>query len=139
MSDGCLFCAIVAGDIPARVVAEDDRAVAFLDIAPWHRGHTLVVPRRHVDSLLDDPAALTETAPLVGSTARLLRDQLHPAGLNLLSSAGRAAGQEVFHLHLHLVPRYADAPGLAALARPTSVPDGELDAVLADLRGTTPR
>ncbi|HRA76252.1 MAG TPA: HIT domain-containing protein, partial [Propionicimonas sp.] len=68
----CLFCRIVAGEIPSRQVYADDTAIAFLDINPWHVGHTLVVPRRHVDDLLDDPAAFAEIAPAVSATARLL-------------------------------------------------------------------
>lgn len=108
----CLFCAIVAGDIPGRQVYADDSAVAFLDINPWKRGHTLVVPRRHVDDILAADEALTEIAPAISATARLLTERLDADGMNLLSSAGAVAGQEVFHLHVHLVPRYAEAPGL---------------------------
>lgn len=111
----CLFCRIVAGEIPSRQVYADDTAIAFLDINPWHVGHTLVVPRRHVDDLLDDPAAFAEIAPAVSATARLLSERLAADGLNLLSSSGSAAGQEVFHLHVHLVPRFAHRPGLREL------------------------
>jgi histidine triad (HIT) family protein len=108
----CLFCAIIAGELPSRRVFEDDSAVAFLDINPWQAGHTLVVPRRHVDDLLDPDEALSEIAPAISSTARLLVDRLAADGLNLLSSARGVAGQEVFHLHVHLIPRYADKPGI---------------------------
>jgi len=108
----CLFCAIIAGDIPSRRVYEDDHAVAFLDISPWKRGHTLVVPRRHVDDVLAANEALTEIAPAIGATARRLMEKLKADGLNLISSAGAVAGQEVFHLHVHLVPRYTDDAGL---------------------------
>lgn len=111
----CLFCRIVAGEIPARQVYADERAVAFLDINPWHVGHTLVVPRRHVDGLLGEPEALTEIAPAIAATSRLLVDRLAADGLNLMSSTGAAAGQEVFHLHVHLVPRFAHRPGLREL------------------------
>ncbi|MGC3992516.1 MAG: HIT family protein [Propionicimonas sp.] len=111
----CLFCRIVAGEIPSRQVYADDHAVAFLDISPWHVGHTLVIPRRHVDDLLVDPEALTEIAPAIAATSRLLVDRLGADGLNLLSSSGEVAGQEVFHLHVHLVPRYAHRPGLREL------------------------
>lgn len=127
----CLFCSIVAGDIPSRQVYADDHAVAFLDINPWKRGHTLVIPRRHVDDVLAVDEALTEIAPAIGATARLLTETLGADGINVLSSAGAVAGQEVFHLHVHLVPRYADDPGLRALlVRDESI---DLDAVAADL------
>jgi histidine triad (HIT) family protein len=131
----CLFCAIVAGELPSRRVYEDDAAVAFLDLQPWHRGHTLVVPRRHVDDLLDGAPSLAEIGPAVDATARLLVDRLGADGLNLLSSARSVAGQEVFHLHLHLIPRYVEAGGLAHLVDRTPVDDAELDAVHRQLVG----
>lgn len=113
--DNCLFCRIVAGEIPARQVYADETAIAFLDIAPLHPGHTLVIPRRHVEDLLSEPQILTEIAPAISATSALLVDRLHADGINLLSSAGEVAGQVVFHLHVHLVPRYADRPGLPEL------------------------
>lgn len=134
----CVFCAVVAGELPARRVHEDEHAVAFLDRAPLHRGHTLVVPRRHVDSLLDGEPAMAEIGACVDATARLLVDRLGADGLNLVSSAGAVAGQEVPHLHVHLLPRYADAPGLAQLlGGRAEASDADLDAVHARL--TAPR
>jgi histidine triad (HIT) family protein len=137
----CVFCAVVAGELPSRRVHEDEHAVAFLDLAPLHRGHTLVVPRRHVDSLLDGAPALAEIGACVDATARLLVDRLGADGLNLLSSAGPVAGQEVPHLHVHLLPRYAAEPGLAHLlggrgAAPAEDLDADLDAVHARLTGS---
>lgn len=111
----CLFCAIAAGDIPSKQVYADDAAIAFLDINPWKRGHTLVIPRRHVDDIFAPDEALSEIGPAIGATARLLLDKLDADGMNLLSNAGAVAGQEVFHLHVHLVPRYAEDPGLRRL------------------------
>ena len=129
----CLFCSIVAGDVPSRKVHEDDQAYAFLDIEPWHKGHTLVVPKRHVYDLTGDPQVLAEIAPAVSHVARLLVDRLDADGINMLSSAGPVAGQEVYHLHVHLVPRYGSDPGLAALFRKGVADDP--DAVLAQLTG----
>lgn len=111
----CIFCRIVAGDIPSRRVYEDADAVAFLDVAPLKPGHTLVVPRRHVVDVLADEDALSDIGPAITATARLLRDRLGADGVNLFSSSGAAAGQEVFHLHVHVVPRSAANPGLRAL------------------------
>lgn len=111
----CVFCMIVAGEIPSRQVYADDQAIAFLDINPWHVGHTLVVPRRHVDDLLAEDDALAEIAPAISATARLLADTLATDGMNLLSNNGMVAGQEVFHFHVHLVPRFSHRPGLADL------------------------
>jgi histidine triad (HIT) family protein len=111
----CLFCAIIAGDIPCRQVYADDDAFAFLDISPWHTGHTLVVPRRHVVDALSQPEGLSEIAPAISATAHLLTEKLGATGMNVLVNSGGVAGQEVFHLHAHLVPRYADRPGMAGL------------------------
>jgi histidine triad (HIT) family protein len=129
----CLFCRIVAGEVPSRRIYADEHAVAFLDVGPWHRGHSLVVPRRHVPDLVTGASALAEIAPAVDAVARLLMRTLAADGVNLLSSTGAVAGQEVFHLHVHVVPRYADEPGLAMLVKPDTVPDGELDSVYAQV------
>ncbi|MEL4505740.1 HIT family protein [Luteococcus sp. H138] len=129
----CLFCSIVAGDLPSRKVYEDEFSYAFLDIAPFHKGHTLVVPKRHVDDLTGDAEVLTEIAPAISHVSRLLVDKLDADGLNMLSSAGPVAGQEVFHLHVHLVPRYGEHPGLAELFRKDV--DADPDEVLAQILG----
>lgn len=129
----CLFCRIVAAEVPSRLVYADSDAVAFLDVAPWHRGHTLVVPRRHVPDLVHGAPALAAIAPALDAVARLLVDRLNADGLNLLSSAGAVAGQEVGHLHVHLVPRYASLPGGANLVQHPDVREAELDEVHAAL------
>jgi histidine triad (HIT) family protein len=125
----CIFCKIVNGDIPSRRVYSDDHAYAFLDVRPWHRGHALVVPRRHVPDLVTEELALTEIAPAIETVTRLLVERLGADGVNLLASSGAAAGQEVFHLHVHVVPRYADEPGLGRLVNPATAPEDELEAV----------
>lgn len=126
-SSDCVFCKIVAGEIGSRQIYADDQAVAFLDVGPWQRGHSLVVPREHVADLLSDPPMLARIGPAVDATARLLVSRLGADGLNLVSSARPVAGQEVFHLHVHLVPRYADRPGLANLVGPDRGDDSDLD------------
>ena len=125
----CIFCKIITGDIPSRGIYSDDHAYAFLDVGPWHRGHSLVVPRRHVPDLTSADPALTEIAPAIETVARLLVERLSADGVNVLSSSGAVAGQEVFHLHVHVVPRYADQPGLRLLVNPAPASDSELDAV----------
>lgn len=135
-TESCVFCRIVAGELPSRQVHADDAAVAFLDLAPFHRGHTLVVPRAHVVDLLDGPGTLAALGPAVDATAALLVDRLGADGINLFSSAGAVAGQEVPHLHLHLVPRYADRPGVRALFDRDADDSAEaLDAVHRKLTG----
>ena len=127
----CLFCRIVAGDLPSRQVYADEHAVAFLDVRPWHRGHSLVVPRRHVPDLVTGPGILPEIAPAVDAVARLLVRTLAADGVNVVASAGGVAGQVVFHLQVQVVPRYADEPGLGLLVNPDRVADGDLDSVHA--------
>ena len=107
----CLFCKIVAGEIPSTRVDEDDRTVAFMDINPATRGHALVIPREHYRDLNDVPA--DELAATVVAAQRLagrVRDRLGADGINLLNSCGSAAWQTVFHFHVHVVPRYDDDP-----------------------------
>jgi histidine triad (HIT) family protein len=130
----CIFCKIISGELASRRIYGDDRAVAFLDIGAWHRGHALVVPKRHVPDLITGPASLSEIAPAIDAVARLLMDRLAADGINLLSSTGEAAGQEVFHLHVHVVPRYADDPGLRRLVNSGVVSDAELDSVYSQIQ-----
>lgn len=113
--DECLFCRIISGEIGARKIYEDDEAVAFLDISPWQDGHTLVIPRRHVVDVLEDEWVLPELGPAIHAVSHLLKQKLGASAVNLVSNAGADAGQEVFHAHVHVVPRYADNPGLAHL------------------------
>jgi histidine triad (HIT) family protein len=105
--DKCIFCAIVEGSIPSRKVREDERTFAFLDINPLTRGHTLVIPRRHSVDLNDvapeDLQAVTAVAQVL---AKQMRERLHARGINLILSSGGAAWQDVFHLHMHVIPRY---------------------------------
>jgi histidine triad (HIT) family protein len=107
----CLFCKIVAGEIPATRIHEDERTIAFMDINPATRGHLLVVPREHYRDLMEidaeDLAAVASTAQKVAKT---MGERLGSDGVNLLNSCGRAAWQTVFHFHMHVIPRYADDP-----------------------------
>ncbi|HEX9631437.1 MAG TPA: HIT family protein [Gemmatimonadales bacterium] len=103
----CVFCRIVTGQEPASRVYEDDLAVAFLDLYPVHAGHTLVVPRRHLSDLRECDGALA--AHLFAVSARLapgVTRAMGADGFNIWTAAGRAAGQTVFHLHLHVLPRF---------------------------------
>jgi histidine triad (HIT) family protein len=107
----CIFCAIVAGEMPASVIASDERAIAITDINPATRGHALVIPRAHSQDIhdidADDLAAVIALAQLVAGRARR---NLGAEGVNLLHSAGRAAWQTVFHFHMHVIPRYDGDP-----------------------------
>ena len=112
MSDPeCIFCKILAGELPATIVDEDERTIAFMDIAPATRGHALVIPRAHSTDLL---SVGTEDLQAVALAARRLaaraKERLGADGVNLLNSCGAAAWQTVFHFHIHVIPRYRDDP-----------------------------
>ena len=107
----CLFCRILAGELPATIVDEDEATVAFMDINPATRGHALVIPRRHSVDLHDiAPEDLAATALAAQRLAERARDRLGATGVNLLNACGVAAWQSVFHFHIHVIPRYDDDP-----------------------------
>ena len=130
----CIFCKIVAGEIPSHRIDEDERTIAFMDINPWTRGHVLVVPREHSRNLFDieseDLAAAAETAKRL---ALRMRDRLGCAGVNILQSNEPAAMQTVFHYHVHVIPRYPD-DGLALPAHPQAADQDILAGLAEELR-----
>lgn len=107
----CLFCKIVAAEIPATIVAQDERTIAFMDINPATRGHALVIPRAHARDLhevdVKDLEAVSVAAQRVAARAR---ENLGADGVNLVNSCGAAAWQTVFHFHMHVIPRYEGDP-----------------------------
>lgn len=101
----CIFCDIIAGRAPAWVVYEDEQNIAFLDLFPYTRGHLLVVPRRHVDRLIDLPKEAH--ASYLGAVAEVCRRvERLSHHYNVAMNQGELAGQIVFHLHMHVIPRY---------------------------------
>lgn len=107
--DDCPFCQIAAGRLSAEVVYESPGALAFLDAFPAARGHVLVVPRIHAPTLLElDDGAVGELFRAVKEVQRKVQAALRPLGFNLGWNHGRPAGQHVFHLHVHILPRYAE-------------------------------
>jgi histidine triad (HIT) family protein len=111
MATDCLFCGIVAGDVPAQIVDSDDHTVAFMDINPATPGHALVVPRAHSADLMEvSDEDLERTTVAARRLARRMRTALEPAGFNILNSCGSAAWQTIYHFHLHVIPRYEDDP-----------------------------
>jgi histidine triad (HIT) family protein len=107
----CIFCKIVAGELPATIVAQDERTVAFMDINPATRGHALVIPRHHARDLLSvDPEDLAAVAAAAARLAERMSERLGSVGVNLLNSCGAAAWQTVFHFHVHVIPRYEGDP-----------------------------
>lgn len=107
----CLFCGIVAGDMPGQIIDSDSHTVAFMDVNPATPGHALVVPRVHSADLMEiSDDDLGQTMLAARRLARRIRAALEPAGFNLLNSSGAAAWQTVFHFHVHVIPRYEDDP-----------------------------
>ncbi|MDR0960208.1 MAG: HIT domain-containing protein [Propionibacteriaceae bacterium] len=124
----CLFCGIVAGEIPSRQVYSDDDAIAFLDIAPLHRGHSVIVPRDHVLDGTASPADWAKVAPGIVAVSQAAKAKLGASGVNILSNAGAVSGQSVFHFHVHVIPRYDDNPGMEGLLKADRTA-GDLDEV----------
>jgi histidine triad (HIT) family protein len=135
MADDCIFCKIVAGELPSEIVQEDEHTIAFMDINPWTRGHALVIPRRHSRNLYDvDDDDLAHVASAAKRLARRMRDALACDGVNLLNSTEPAAWQTVFHTHIHVIPRYDDDP-LRLPGQPRHPDEDELARVAQELRG----
>ena len=135
MTEDCIFCGIVAGEVPAQKVDEDEHTVAFMDLNPWTRGHALVIPRRHTPNLYEiDDDELRHTAVAARRLARRMRERLRCDGVNVLNAAEPAAWQTVFHFHLHVIPRYHDDP-LELPAHPGEASPDELAEVADELRG----
>ncbi len=131
----CIFCKIAAGELPATVVDEDARTVAFMDINPATRGHALVIPRAHSRDLRDvAPDDLAATMAAAQRLAARMEERLDADGINLLNSCGRAAWQTVFHFHVHVIPRYDDDP-LRLPWTPGPGDEDEIRAAGAVLRG----
>jgi histidine triad (HIT) family protein len=105
-ADDCLFCKMVAGQIPVTKIYEDETVLAFLDIGPISDGHTLVIPKKHFEKLHDCPAELLgRVFSRLGEIAGAVAEAMHSDGYNLLCNNGRAAGQLIEHLHFHIIPR----------------------------------
>lgn len=104
----CIFCRIAAGTLDAEIVYQDEAAIAFLDRHPAARGHVMVIPRTHAASLLDlDDAAIGGLFRAVKNVMRKVSDALRPLAMNVGWNHGKDAGQHVFHLHVHVLPRFA--------------------------------
>jgi histidine triad (HIT) family protein len=130
----CVFCRILAGAIPCSPVYADEHALAFLDIHPFEKGHTLVIPRYHAERLVDLPVDwLGRLMPAVQKTARLLLERMPCDGFNLLQSNGRCATQVVPHVHFHVIPRWNTRP-IRWIGGDYDSP-AEMQALAARLRG----
>ena len=122
----CIFCRIVAGEIPSFKLLEDDQVLSFMDVNPANEGHCLVIPKAHTPNLFEsDDGSIAAVATACRRVADAVRRTLDPPGINLMQANGPAAGQSVFHLHFHVIPRRA-GDGLLFNWEPQP---GDLDAI----------
>lgn len=104
----CIFCKLIAGEIPAARVCEDELTIAFMDIGQVNPGHVLVASKRHAETLFDlEPAEASAIMQTAQRIAHAVRDAFDPPGLTLLQANGKASDQTVRHVHMHVVPRHA--------------------------------
>ena len=105
--EDCIFCKIAAGEIPSETVYEDEHFRAILDLGPAAKGHTLILPKEHFEdvTVLEEPY-MSKVLPLAAKIGAAMKKELGCDGFNLVQNNGEAAGQTVFHLHVHLIPRY---------------------------------
>ena len=132
--DTCVFCKMVAGEIPVAKVYEDMEVLAFLDISPISDGHTLVIPKKHVGRLHDCPAdVLAQLSSRLGRIANAVATAMQADGYNILCNNGRAAGQIVEHLHFHIIPR-KEGDGLFVRWPAYKYGQGQIEAIAEKIR-----
>ena len=108
----CIFCLIASGDIPSAKVYEDDTVLAFLDLSPVHPGHTLVIPKKHYKDMLEVPSELgTAVFAALKKVGAAVVKATGATGFNVMQNNGLSAGQTMFHIHWHIIPRF-DGDGL---------------------------
>ncbi len=128
----CLFCKIVARELPSFVVDEDQYTLSFMDINPGTRGHALVIPKNHSQDLLAaSPADLQHTILGAQRLAGRMKERLKCDGVNLLNCCGADAWQTVFHIHIHVIPRYRDDPERDPLRLPWIPTPGDMNDIKA--------
>lgn len=107
----CIFCKIANGDIPSESIYEDADFKVILDMGPATKGHALILPKSHFGDLTEaEPEVTAKILPLAGKIGAAMKRSLHASGFNVVQNNGTAAGQTVFHLHVHVIPRYEKGP-----------------------------
>ncbi len=134
--DNCIFCKIIAGEIPSASIYEDEDFKVILDISPAAKGHALILPRQHYANLYELPEELCgKVMKLAKRLAVHMTEKLGCDGFNLVQNNGEVAGQTVFHFHLHLIPRYKDGDNKDLLTwNQLSYQDGEADQLVGLLK-----
>ena len=130
----CIFCKLANGEIPTRMIYEDQDFAAFLDTSPASKGHALLVPKEHYPDLFGMPEELLGKAAVKAKElSERIKEKLGAEGFNIVQNNGRLAGQTVFHFHIHMIPRYAQDGQLIGW-KPGSPSEEELDQVLKEIR-----
>ena len=134
MNENCIFCKIAEGQIPSATIYEDGDFRVILDISPAEPGHALILPKEHYANLMELPEDMAvKVMVLAKKIASQMMEKLGCDGVNLVQNNGEAAGQTVFHFHMHIIPRYKDGANAGAISwNPGSYPEGEA-ARLAEL------
>lgn len=132
--DSCIFCKIAAGEIPSATLYEDADFRVILDIAPAAKGHAILLPKKHMSNLFEaDEETLAKALPVIKKVSTALCETLHCDGINILQNNGEAAGQTVFHLHIHMIPRYKEDTVKIGWAHESYV-DGEAAKLAEEIR-----
>ena len=135
VKDDCIFCKIAAGEIPSKTIYEDEKYRVILDLGPATRGHALILPKNHYANLFELPEEdAKEVICLAKRMAAIMKDKLGCDGFNLVQNNGEAAGQTVFHFHMHLIPRYEN-DGQEIGWKPGSPSQDELEEIKKQIAG----
>ena len=130
----CIFCKIIRNEIPSAKIYEDEHSLAFLDANPNNHGHTLVIPKTHAKNILDiSEDSLSLMMPAVKKVSKAVFEGMDAAGLNITMNNEGPAGQVIFHLHIHIIPRFED-DGLRIWTRKTPYKNGEMEQVAEKIK-----
>lgn len=132
--DDCIFCKIANGDIPTNALYEDDIVKVIFDLGPASKGHVLILPKNHFDNVygLDNETA-AHIFQVAVKIADAMKSALKPDGINIVQNNGEAAGQTVFHFHVHIIPRYENGPEMVTW-EPGKAESGELEKISSMLK-----
>lgn len=132
--DNCIFCKIANGDIPSATVYEDQEFRVILDLSPASKGHALILPKSHYKDICEaDEAVASKLFPLAAKLGSVMKQELGASGFNVVQNNGTSAGQTVFHLHVHVIPRYEDGPSMVTW-EPKASDSAELSQLADTLR-----
>lgn len=124
MDESCVFCKIANGQIPASTVYEDDEFRVILDLGPASRGHALILPKQHFKDVCElDEKTAAKILPLGAKIGAAMKKSLGCAGFNLVQNNGEAAGQTVYHFHMHVIPRYEGGPAIVSWTPGQAAPE----------------